>query len=37
MSISMELITRRAKGFLNNIGRETPKRIKNKKAKAENL
>jgi hypothetical protein len=33
----MELITRRAKGFLNNIGRESPKRIKDKKANVEYL
>jgi hypothetical protein len=37
MSISMELITRRAKGFLNNIGSENPKRIKDKNKNAEYL
>jgi hypothetical protein len=37
ISISIELITRRAKGFLNKIGSVKPKRMKNKKAKAEYL
>jgi hypothetical protein len=37
MSISMELITRSAKGFLNTTGSEKPNRTKNKKAKVEYL
>ena len=37
MSISMELITRRAKGFLNKTGSDEPNRTKNKKAKVEYL
>jgi hypothetical protein len=37
MSISMELITRSAKGFLKITGIEKPNRIKNKKPKAEYL
>jgi hypothetical protein len=36
-SISIELITRSASGFLNKIGSEEPKRTKNKKAKVEYL
>ena len=37
MPISIELITRSAKGFLNNTGSEEPKRTKNTNAKVEYL
>jgi hypothetical protein len=37
MSISIELITRSAKGFLNKTGSEDPNKTKNKKAKVEYL
>lgn len=37
MPISIEFITRSAKGFLNTIGNEDPKRTKNTKAKVEYL